>query len=452
VEALSNQCREIFEEQSITVSTFGIGQDVNGELLQAMADGGGGMYEFVTPRRIEELTRKAMSGLAKLMGTRGTLTASLLVNGMTVVRPESTEGNDVLFQIGDVRQGNVHKMPFALDIPPSVQRQLMELAVLREDGTRAPVHLAHLTFTCQPIDNPLHLFQLETDLYVDLAGPDEDTSSLPRDPCVLVSFTLLEVGDMNDRAVEMMQEGTQESIQGAVQQLREGVASMEAVEGLDDQGFVTTALRRARRTLERLSVRGRTDAARVALELQMQTMQMDRQSGYGYQASEDGRLHSEIGDPAPYSGGGAVDFDAYARGMVTPPISPHLVGGFDWVDQHSDDDALPPPRYRNQSPPRRTSSPTLRSSVPLNPIDIPVVLRTAVVSDGSGVPPEFFCSITGDIMNDPVMTCDGHTYQRSAIQQWFDDGNFTSPLTGEALPDLSLLPNMVLRSMISNWK
>ena len=30
----------------------------------------------------------------------------------------------------------------------------------------------------------------------------------------------------------------------------------------------------------------------------------------------------------------------------------------------------------------------------------------------------FICPITGDIMKDPVIGSDGHTYERSAIEQW----------------------------------
>lgn len=34
----------------------------------------------------------------------------------------------------------------------------------------------------------------------------------------------------------------------------------------------------------------------------------------------------------------------------------------------------------------------------------------------------FLCPITGEIMADPVMTSDGHTFDRHAIERWFNKG------------------------------
>ena len=33
-------------------------------------------------------------------------------------------------------------------------------------------------------------------------------------------------------------------------------------------------------------------------------------------------------------------------------------------------------------------------------------------------PAEYLCPITQDVMVDPVSTCDGHTYERAAIERW----------------------------------
>jgi len=79
----------------------------------------------------------------------------------------------------------------------------------------------------------------------------------------------------------------------------------------------------------------------------------------------------------------------------------------------------------------------------------------------TGTPDEIFhCSITGEIFEDPVITVDGQTYERSAIQQWIDtprgfdswSGNYlppTSPLTGLPLKDVTLVENHALRRAIS---
>lgn len=67
-------------------------------------------------------------------------------------------------------------------------------------------------------------------------------------------------------------------------------------------------------------------------------------------------------------------------------------------------------------------------------------------------PPSFFCSITYDIMRDPVSTEDGHCYERVAIEEWFAGGSTTSPKTGAALDSTTLTPNHALRNAVEEWE
>ena len=68
----------------------------------------------------------------------------------------------------------------------------------------------------------------------------------------------------------------------------------------------------------------------------------------------------------------------------------------------------------------------------------------------SGEYPEFRCPITMDIMRDPVMAPDGHTYERSAIVQALA-AKSVSPLTRQPMSAASLLPNHALRAAIEHW-
>ena len=76
--------------------------------------------------------------------------------------------------------------------------------------------------------------------------------------------------------------------------------------------------------------------------------------------------------------------------------------------------------------------------------------RALNASQDGVVPAEFICSITGEIMEDPVVAADGHTYERSSIMQWFDK-NLTSPMTNEAMTTKMLFPNHALKSQILDW-
>ena len=67
-------------------------------------------------------------------------------------------------------------------------------------------------------------------------------------------------------------------------------------------------------------------------------------------------------------------------------------------------------------------------------------------------PDSFFCSISHELMRDPVSTADGHTYEREKIEEWFAAGHDTSPSTLASLPHTLLAPNIALRQAIEAWE
>ena len=68
------------------------------------------------------------------------------------------------------------------------------------------------------------------------------------------------------------------------------------------------------------------------------------------------------------------------------------------------------------------------------------------------IPDGFLCPITQDVMKDPVMLCDGHSYERKAIVDWLQRSSNRSPLTNETLPaDHKVLDNYALKSAIESF-
>ena len=59
------------------------------------------------------------------------------------------------------------------------------------------------------------------------------------------------------------------------------------------------------------------------------------------------------------------------------------------------------------------------------------------------------CPITQEVMEDPVVCADGHSYERSAIEKWLQTSN-TSPLTGAVLESTLLIPCVIVRSQIQD--
>ncbi|KAL8549599.1 hypothetical protein ACS0TY_008443 [Phlomoides rotata] len=72
-------------------------------------------------------------------------------------------------------------------------------------------------------------------------------------------------------------------------------------------------------------------------------------------------------------------------------------------------------------------------------------------TDSPVIPEDFLCPISLELMKDPVIVSTGQTYERSYIQRWIDCGNTTCPKTQQKLQNLTLTPNYVLRSLISQW-
>ena len=74
----------------------------------------------------------------------------------------------------------------------------------------------------------------------------------------------------------------------------------------------------------------------------------------------------------------------------------------------------------------------------------------AAASNPMPCPDMFLCSISCEIMRDPVVTAAGNTYERAAIAEWFRTHN-TDPLTNVALQRKALTPNHNLRHAIAEW-
>ena len=63
----------------------------------------------------------------------------------------------------------------------------------------------------------------------------------------------------------------------------------------------------------------------------------------------------------------------------------------------------------------------------------------------------FICPITMEVMKDPVICSDAHTYERSAIEKWLST-NSCSPITRQIITNKSLIPNIVLRNIIEEYE
>merc|ERR1712098_556027 len=77
--------------------------------------------------------------------------------------------------------------------------------------------------------------------------------------------------------------------------------------------------------------------------------------------------------------------------------------------------------------------------------------QESVISCSDSAPDQYKCSITHDLMKDPVMCADGHTYERHAIEEWLSLKD-TIPITNQTLVNKNLIPVHGMRQLIQDYK
>ena len=87
---------------------------------------------------------------------------------------------------------------------------------------------------------------------------------------------------------------------------------------------------------------------------------------------------------------------------------------------------------------------------------MPVVLTQDEHASDDQPPPDLVCPITFELMEDPVVASDGHTYERKAIEQAIETARqkgeaVRSPMTNEVLPTTMLHSNMIVKRLCQEW-
>lgn len=75
----------------------------------------------------------------------------------------------------------------------------------------------------------------------------------------------------------------------------------------------------------------------------------------------------------------------------------------------------------------------------------------ATAAATEGIPGLFLCPLSRRVLKDPVVACDGFTYDKRAIQEHFETGDRTSPLTKQQLRSTAVLPNHSIRAAVNEW-
>jgi len=68
---------------------------------------------------------------------------------------------------------------------------------------------------------------------------------------------------------------------------------------------------------------------------------------------------------------------------------------------------------------------------------------------GMRIRDEFLCPITQELLREPVVVSDGHTYEKTSIEKWLRTKNI-SPMTGDEMRDKNLTVNINLKKLIKD--
>eukprot|EP00929_Paragymnodinium_shiwhaense_P100432 TRINITY_DN62750_c0_g2_i1.p1 TRINITY_DN62750_c0_g2~~TRINITY_DN62750_c0_g2_i1.p1 ORF type:complete len:663 (-),score=133.68 TRINITY_DN62750_c0_g2_i1:176-2164(-) len=161
--------------------------------------------------------------------------------------------------------------------------------------------------------------------------------------------------------------------------------------------------------------------------------------------------HREVRDASPVTP--ALQHDAGAVSSTAAPVAPPATP----ARNHSRDRGTPAPAASscNRCGQRRTAE----AQADLLGTSAARFYQVQFADEGDGelitrlapVPKDFECPLTHELMHDPVMTCDGHVYERWAIEQWFRQGRRASPLTNLELETTQLVSLRPLQRAIETY-
>jgi hypothetical protein len=79
------------------------------------------------------------------------------------------------------------------------------------------------------------------------------------------------------------------------------------------------------------------------------------------------------------------------------------------------------------------------------------ITLTNTHGDAIAVPQEFICPITMEIMNHPMVSRFGHTYEHDAITYWIVHGNGCCPVTRQRISFSDIIPHHAMKIRIAAW-
>jgi len=460
-------------EDGVTFSAFGIGRDFDESLMTQIARRGNGSFEFLDkPNDIPSQVSKSVHGLLALSGFDATLqlhpSAGCTVTNIACVDAEEEDAQEVsLIELGDLHSNNTRQVLMRVAVSTKLssteEQQVLEYelqycSVDSTDGGREALRGRAM-----------------------VACTDRPEEAAQQNPEVLTAIAIQAAVRHDFEAATALEDG---EIDIALSAKRASIAVLElALQKLNGQAALVQRLEklieRGQETLQKME--SDSDMRSLRLEVENEGRRARRMSDCDMMMSrcdsDDGNWTASEDEEEPRRARRLRHSDSESEnsGDDGPNNSPRFF--------YQGRSSTPPPhrvRSRSISPPM-TLQPPLKSSVrdcqvcqaafgmfrwrhsceqcnmivcdgcsqknSAKKMRMCYLCKPDDNTTGTSAVPSSICPITHNVMTDPVIASDGHSYEREAILQWLQTSS-KSPLTGQELLTHTLITNHALRNLI----
>jgi len=229
------QVVKAMQSNGVNITTFGIGDGFDEEVMKGIAEEGHGNYFFIG--NSEEIPKKVESGmniLSKLIGSNITLQI-VGMNGTIVTKVWGHDDLSIPAQLGDICENDSRLILLEADVTPPFDY------VEGEDGEGKLIDIIKGTWTFRNTKG--ERIENKNNIQVRFTS---DTKRVNEVDAVKVTTATSEGSEKDTKILSLLAQGDRKS---AIQLKKETITNLQAVESLDKTGIVTKLIKRHEGTL-----------------------------------------------------------------------------------------------------------------------------------------------------------------------------------------------------------
>jgi len=241
----------------INVSSYGIGDDFDEDMMKGIGEHGGGDYFFIdTAEKIPVLVSRGLSGLLSLIGTNAVLKLQG-INGAIVKKIFMHDDLIKGAKLNDLRENDSRQILAEVELSPTSYYSTEFLNYTLQyylPGNASEPQILSGTHSIQ-ITNESHLVEVENTQ-------------------VLVSVTISQNGENDKEVIRLMDNG---NVEAAIKLKQTSIQQMEKVVHLDKSGMLASLIERAKKSLDSMREK---DVKMARKNVQYSSYQCEQQNAF----------------------------------------------------------------------------------------------------------------------------------------------------------------------------